>query len=282
MARSENKTSCVNPMLADLQRTTVERAYARWAPVYDVVCGPIFLNARRAATGAAKQIGTRVLEIGVGTGLSFSDYNARYDVTGIDISEQMIARARSRHATGRYPWVTDLQVMDAEQLSFPNGWFDAVVAQFVITLVANPERVLDECARVLAPGGEIILVNHFYSEKGMAAKVEDALRPGPKHTAAWPLSSGEKSRPSRCSPWCGSGSNDRRLLAMTKILARAMIVRDLAANCRSECLRDVSRHCRHAAEAALATATVEPARAKGKRDFAIFFSHKEIFISLLS
>jgi phosphatidylethanolamine/phosphatidyl-N-methylethanolamine N-methyltransferase len=162
-------------MLADLERTTVERAYARWAPIYDVLCGPVFLNARRAATGAAKQVGTRVLEIGVGTGLSFSDYNARYDVSGIDISEQMITRARARHATGRYPWVTDLQVMDAERLSFPDGWFDAVVAQFVITLVAKPERVLDECARVLGPGGEIILVNHFYSERGMAARVEDRL-----------------------------------------------------------------------------------------------------------
>jgi phosphatidylethanolamine/phosphatidyl-N-methylethanolamine N-methyltransferase len=162
-------------MLADLERTTVERAYARWAPIYDMLCGPVFLNARRAATGAAKQVGTRVLEIGVGTGLSFSDYNTRYDVSGIDISEHMIARARARHATGRYPWVTDLQVMDAEQLSFPDGWFDAVVAQFVITLVAKPERVLDECARVLASGGEIILVNHFYSERGVAAKVEDGL-----------------------------------------------------------------------------------------------------------
>jgi phosphatidylethanolamine/phosphatidyl-N-methylethanolamine N-methyltransferase len=162
-------------MLADPDRSTMERAYARWAPLYDVLCGPVFLNARRAATGAAKQVGTRVLEIGVGTGLSFSDYNARYDVSGIDISEQMIARARARHATGRYPWVTDLQVMDAERLSFPDGWFDVVVAQFVITLVANPERVLDECARVLGPGGEIILVNHFYSERGMAAKVEDSL-----------------------------------------------------------------------------------------------------------
>lgn len=162
-------------MLADLDRSTVERAYARWAPLYDVLCGPVFLNARRAATSAAKKAGSRVLEIGVGTGLSFSDYDTRHDITGIDISEEMIARARTRHATGRYPWVGELKVMDAEDLSFTDATFDAVVAQFVITLVANPERVLDECARVLAPGGEIILVNHFYSERGLAAKVEDGL-----------------------------------------------------------------------------------------------------------
>lgn len=162
-------------MLADLDRTTVERAYARWAPLYDVLCGPVFLNARRAATSAAKRAGTHILEVGVGTGLSFPDYNERYDITGIDLSTQMIARARVRQATGRYPWVSSLEVMDAENLSFADGRFDAVVAQFVITLVANPERVLDECARVLARGGEIILVNHFYSEKGLAAKVEDGL-----------------------------------------------------------------------------------------------------------
>jgi phosphatidylethanolamine/phosphatidyl-N-methylethanolamine N-methyltransferase len=162
-------------MLADLDRSTVERAYARWAPLYDVLCGPVFLNARRAATAAAKQAGPRVLEIGVGTGLSFPDYDARHAVTGIDISEQMIARARARQASGRYPWVAGLHVMDAEHLAFGPGCFDAVVAQFVITLVAHPERVLDECARVLSPGGEIILVNHFYSERGLAAKLEDGL-----------------------------------------------------------------------------------------------------------
>lgn len=174
-------------MLADPERSAVERAYARWAPVYDVLCGPVFLNARRAATGAAKRAADhaadeaggraagRVLEIGVGTGLSFADYDARHAVTGVDISEQMIARARARRATGRFPWVRGLEVMDAERLAFPDACFDAVVAQFVITLVANPERVLDECARVLAPGGEIILVNHFYSERGLAAKVEDGL-----------------------------------------------------------------------------------------------------------
>jgi phosphatidylethanolamine/phosphatidyl-N-methylethanolamine N-methyltransferase len=169
------RTQDFRQMLADPERSTMERAYARWAPVYDALCGPVFLNARRAATGAAKRVGPRLLEVGVGTGLSFAHYDERYDVTGIDISERMIARARSRHASGCYPWVTDLQVMDAERLSFPDGWFDAVVAQFVITLVAKPEQVLDECARVLSPGGEIILVNHFYSERGLAARVEDGL-----------------------------------------------------------------------------------------------------------
>ena len=84
----------------------------------------------------------------------------------------MILRARERAATGRYPHVKGLAVMDAHDLRFADASFDCVVGQFVITLVENPERVLSECARVLRPGGQIILVNHLYSERGVAAAVE--------------------------------------------------------------------------------------------------------------
>jgi phosphatidylethanolamine/phosphatidyl-N-methylethanolamine N-methyltransferase len=87
----------------------------------------------------------------------------------------MIARARERAKTGRYPFVKELAVMDAHDLSYPDASFDCVVAQFVITLVEDPERVLSECARVLRTGGQIILVNHLYSERGLAAAVERLL-----------------------------------------------------------------------------------------------------------
>jgi phosphatidylethanolamine/phosphatidyl-N-methylethanolamine N-methyltransferase len=145
------------------------------APIYDALCGPNFLNGRRAAASAAREVGGRILEIGVGTGLSFDDYNAPTEITGIDLSEPMIARARVRAASGRYPWVKGLAVMDADELRYENGAFDCVVAQFVITLVENPERVLSECARVARPGGQIILVNHLYSERGLAAAVKRLL-----------------------------------------------------------------------------------------------------------
>ncbi len=162
-------------MLRDPAKDVMEKAYAKWAPVYDMLCGPVFLNGRRAAAKAAHDVGGRILEIGVGTGLSFDDYDDTTEITGIDISEPMIARARERVATGRYPFVKDLRVMDASALDFPDASFDCVVGQFVITLVDNPERVLSECARVLRPGGQIILVNHLYSEKGLAAAVERLL-----------------------------------------------------------------------------------------------------------
>lgn len=162
-------------MLRDPAKDVMEKAYAKWAPVYDVLCGPVFLNGRRAAAKAAHEVGGRILEIGVGTGLSFDDYDATTEITGIDISEPMIARARERVVSGRYPFVKELRVMDASALDYPDASFDCVVGQFVITLVDNPEQVLSECARVLRPGGQIILVNHLYSEKGIAAAVERML-----------------------------------------------------------------------------------------------------------
>jgi len=162
-------------MLRDPNKQVMEKAYARWAPVYDVLCGPVFVNGRRAAARAAREVGGRILEIGIGTGLSFDDYDGSTEITGIDLSEPMIARARLRAASGRYPHVKGLAVMDAHELRYADASFDCVVGQFVITLVADPERVLSECARVVRPGGQIILVNHLYSERGLAAAVERLL-----------------------------------------------------------------------------------------------------------
>jgi ubiquinone/menaquinone biosynthesis C-methylase UbiE len=162
-------------MTRDPDRHVMQKAYARWAPIYDAICGPVFVNGRRAAARAARQAGGHILEIGVGTGLSFDDYDAGTEITGIDISEPMIARARVRAKSGRYPFVKELAVMDAHALTYADSSFDCVVGQFVITLVEDPERVLSECARVVRPGGQIILVNHLYSERGFAAAVERLL-----------------------------------------------------------------------------------------------------------
>jgi len=156
----------------DLDSSTVKSAYARWAPIYDAVCGPVMVKGRRAAASAARAVGGRILEVGVGTGLSFDDYDASTEITGIDLSAPMLAKAREKMASGRYPHVRDVQLMDAHSMTFASATFDCVVAQFVITLVADPERVLSECHRVVKPGGRIILVNHLYSEVGLAAAVE--------------------------------------------------------------------------------------------------------------
>ncbi len=156
----------------DLDNSTVKSAYARWAPIYDAVCGPVMVKGRRAAASAARAVGGRILEVGVGTGLSFDDYDATTEITGIDLSARMLDKAREKMASGRYPYVREVRLMDAHAMTFASATFDCVVAQFVITLVADPERVLSECHRVMKPGGRIILVNHLYSEVGLAAAVE--------------------------------------------------------------------------------------------------------------
>jgi len=129
-------------------------------------------RARSAARFSKLVVGGKILEVGVGTGLSFDDYDLTTEITGIDLSAAMLAKARAKMASGRYPFVKDVLLMDAHQLRFADATFDCVVAQFVITLVANPEQVLSECHRVVKPGGRIILVNHLYSETGVAAAVE--------------------------------------------------------------------------------------------------------------
>src|SRR3979411_2123128 len=154
----------------DLERSTVETAYARWAPIYDAVCGPVMVKGRRAAAAAARTVGGKILEVGVGTGLSFDDYDLTTEITGIDLSAPRLAKRREKMASGRYPFVRDVQLMDAHQMAFADATFDCVVAQFVITLVANPEQVLSECHRVVKPGGRILPGNHLYREPGAPAR----------------------------------------------------------------------------------------------------------------
>jgi phosphatidylethanolamine/phosphatidyl-N-methylethanolamine N-methyltransferase len=159
-------------MSGDLDGRAVARAYGAWAPVYDVLCGPIQASGRRAAAMAASRVGGRILEIGVGTGLSFGDYGSNTDIIGIDFSARMIAQAQKRAASGAYPQVKSLLMMDAHRLAFSAGSFDCAVLTFVITLVTQPERVLSECARVVRGGGEIIVVSHLYSESGIRAGID--------------------------------------------------------------------------------------------------------------
>jgi phosphatidylethanolamine/phosphatidyl-N-methylethanolamine N-methyltransferase len=164
-------------MTAELDKATVEKAYARWAPVYDLVFGALFNRGRQAAIAAAENVGGRVLEVGVGTGISLPGYSSAIQIVGIDLSEQMLRKAQERVAELSLKNVEKLEVMDAEHLSFPDGSFDVVVAQYVVSTVPNPEAALDEFVRAVRPGGEIVLVNRVGAEKGFRRVVELLLEP---------------------------------------------------------------------------------------------------------
>jgi phosphatidylethanolamine/phosphatidyl-N-methylethanolamine N-methyltransferase len=130
-----------------LDRSIVEKAYATWAPIYDVVFGAVFERARAVAVTAAENTGGRILEVGVGTGISLARYSSRSRVVGIDISEPMLRRAKAKVTREKLGHIEMLALMDAENLGFSESSFDVVVAQFVITAVPHPEAALDEFVR---------------------------------------------------------------------------------------------------------------------------------------
>jgi phosphatidylethanolamine/phosphatidyl-N-methylethanolamine N-methyltransferase len=161
----------------DLDKQGVTKAYDRWAPVYDLVFGAVFERGRDAAIAAAERVGGRILEVGVGTGIALPQYSKDCRLCGIDISEQMLRKAQERVTEFGLTNVEGLWVMDAERLTFPDNSFDVVVAQYVVTTAPNPEATLDEFARVLKPGGEIILVSRVGAEAGLRRALEHWFAP---------------------------------------------------------------------------------------------------------
>lgn len=153
-------------MAGEIDINTVAKAYARWAPVYDFVFGAVFDAGRKASIAAAERIGGRILDVGIGTGISLLDYAPAHRIVGVDYSEPMLRKAHERVAEHGLSNVEALAVMDAERMALPDRSFDVVVAQFVITAVPKPEATLNEFARVVRPGGEIVLVNHIGAEEG--------------------------------------------------------------------------------------------------------------------
>jgi phosphatidylethanolamine/phosphatidyl-N-methylethanolamine N-methyltransferase len=158
--------------LARIENAHVEAAYARWAPVYDFTFELVMRQGRRAAAAAASRPGGTVLDVGVGTGLELPMFEARTRLVGVDLSEPMLRRAATRIRRDRLSNVDGLVVMDAMRLAFPDSCFDAAVAPYVLTVVPDPGRTLDELLRVIKPGGEIVLVNHIGAEGGPVAAIE--------------------------------------------------------------------------------------------------------------
>ena len=153
----------------------VKRAYARWAPVYDVTFGRIAEAGRNRTVEHINRFEGRVLEVGVGTGISLSHYSRHLKITGIDLSPEMLKKARRRVVKDRLNHVEAILEMDASDLRFPDDSFDVVVAMYVLTVVPNPFQVMRELERVCRPGGQVIVVNHFSQDHGVRGVVEKAM-----------------------------------------------------------------------------------------------------------
>ncbi len=158
--------------LTAITNENVEAAYASWASKYDMVFTMVMKPGRLAAAEAVNRLGGRVLDVGVGTGLELPMFSNNVKITGVDLSDPMLQIARKRVADLKLTNVEDLRVMDAMNLEYADDSFDGAVAPYVITTVPDPMRTMDEMARVVRPGGEIIIVNHIGADSGPIAMIE--------------------------------------------------------------------------------------------------------------
>jgi phosphatidylethanolamine/phosphatidyl-N-methylethanolamine N-methyltransferase len=160
----------------DILRTDVERAYRAYAPVYDAVFGLSLAPGRAALMRAVAALApARILEVGVGTGLTLGRYPAASFVTGIDVSEEMLRVAAAR-VNGAHSGRIALRRMDAEAMDFADASFDCVTLPYVLSVTPDPDRLIAEVRRVCRRGGDILIVNHFSGGR-FWRPVEHVLRP---------------------------------------------------------------------------------------------------------
>jgi phosphatidylethanolamine/phosphatidyl-N-methylethanolamine N-methyltransferase len=162
---------------AKMDEEAIRSAYRRWAPVYDHTFGRVAAEGRKHSVEIINKSRGRVLEVGVGTGLSLPAYGRHLEIVGIDLSPEMLEKARERIVEEGLTNISGLHMMDAAALEFADASFDTVVAMYVMTVVPDPEKVMRELARVCRPGGEVIIVNHFSAEEGMRGWVERRMAP---------------------------------------------------------------------------------------------------------
>lgn len=153
---------------------SVQKAYSRWSRIYDLVFGPAFASARKRAIAMLDlQPDDRVLEVGVGTGLSFPKFPSWCHAFGVDISPEMLRKATSRaRSTGN-----KVLMADVSHLPFRSETFDAVFAPYVVSAVPDPVAMLREIGRVSRYGARVVLVNHFVSRNPVLAAAERAVSP---------------------------------------------------------------------------------------------------------
>lgn len=174
VAHSEDRA----PARQGIDLDSVKVAYRRYARIYDLLFGPALEQGRHAAVEMINTLsGRRILEVGVGTGLSLPTYRKDARVVGIDLCSEMLEKARRRVRRLGLTQVEALLEMDGEDMTFPEHSFDAVAAMYVVGVTPQPTRLVSEMRRVCAPGGDIIVLNHFASNHPLMRRLESVLAP---------------------------------------------------------------------------------------------------------
>lgn len=165
-----------------LSTASIQNAYKRYSKYYDVLFGIVFHPGRQKAIESLNcQPGDRILEVGVGTGLSLSMYPPDVKVVGIDLSEDMLEKARGKVREQNLTNVEKLVQMDAQNMDFSDNSFDKVVAMYVASVVPDVGEMAKEIRRVCKPGGTIIFLNHFESKNQWIRKAEALMQPLAKY-----------------------------------------------------------------------------------------------------
>ena len=160
-----------------MELEAIRKSYRRYAQSYDLYFGAVFQPGRRAVIRLLDcRPGDDVLEVGIGTGLSLPLYPRNVHITGIDVSVEMLEKARQRKAREKLHNV-ELYEMDAEAMSFADNSFDKVVAMYVASVVPDPKRFVDEMRRVCKPEGDLFFVNHFQSTNPLLSRMEKMAAP---------------------------------------------------------------------------------------------------------
>lgn len=159
----------------------VERVYSSYARIYDRIFGRIFQESRESAIRSLNvRPDERVLEVGVGTGLTLPLYPRHCELLAIDLSAAMLAKARERVRAHELTHVQLVQ-MDAGRMSLRDDSFDTVIAAYVVTAVPDCHQLLREMARVCRPGGRIVMLNHFVNGSSAVRMIVSAISPLCKH-----------------------------------------------------------------------------------------------------
>lgn len=154
-----------------MKNSTNITKYKYLSGIYDAFFRPFFTGARKKAFQMiSPNTGDKVLLAGVGTGLDLKYFTAGVDVTGIDISEDMLNKAQEKNKDIK----ADLKIMNAEELLFDNNTFDYVVLNLILSVVENPKKAMAEAVRVLKPGGTMLIWDKFMA-KGRLSPVRKIL-----------------------------------------------------------------------------------------------------------